>query len=264
VVVGWRHFHDPHAGIAAATFYLLLPYTFLLMPYNGALGGQWHHVWPAALLVWAVVFYRRPTVAGLLLGIAAASVYHPVLVFPVWLSFYRKHGGGRFTAAFVLGGGLCVGWLLVLAWLGGDWPHNITAFWPLEVRDWLPWVSPAADSASFWSGVHWAYRMPVFLLFLVLLFACVLWPAPKNLAHLIAQSAALLLASQLWYADHGGVHVLWYLPLLLLLTFRPNLTTAQAPPIAPETDWVRHLRQVMGRAAGWVVGQPRPPVSTQG
>jgi len=47
VVVGWRHFHDAHAGMAAATFYLLLPYTYLLLPHATGLGdsgttsGRW-------------------------------------------------------------------------------------------------------------------------------------------------------------------------------------------------------------------------------
>ncbi|HZV06977.1 MAG TPA: hypothetical protein VE999_17980, partial [Gemmataceae bacterium] len=30
ILIGWLHFEDLHAGMAAATFYLLLPYTYLL------------------------------------------------------------------------------------------------------------------------------------------------------------------------------------------------------------------------------------------
>ena len=39
-----------------------------------------------------------------------------------------------------------------------------------------------------------------------------LWPAEKNLAELIALSAALLVASQFWYLDKGGALVMLYLP----------------------------------------------------
>ena len=39
IVVGRRHFHDATAGMAAATFYLLAPYT-------GIFVSQEHHVWP--------------------------------------------------------------------------------------------------------------------------------------------------------------------------------------------------------------------------
>src|SRR5205814_1566178 len=43
VVIGWRHFADAAAGMAAATFYLMLPYTGLYV-------GQAGQAWPAALL----------------------------------------------------------------------------------------------------------------------------------------------------------------------------------------------------------------------
>ena len=54
VLIGWRHFGDVHSGMAAAVFYLLLPYTYMLTP-NSTLGlGRWDHVWPMAWMVWAV------------------------------------------------------------------------------------------------------------------------------------------------------------------------------------------------------------------
>src|SRR5262245_61442274 len=52
--IGGLHFQDWHAGMAAATWYLLLPYTALDIT-------QWHHVWPMALVVWAIFAYRLPT-----------------------------------------------------------------------------------------------------------------------------------------------------------------------------------------------------------
>src|SRR5436190_171591 len=54
VYIGWRHFQDISAGMAAATLYLLLPYIAFHIT-------QIHHVLPTALLLWAVVLYRRPT-----------------------------------------------------------------------------------------------------------------------------------------------------------------------------------------------------------
>src|SRR5205823_5888906 len=95
VFIGYRTFQDAPAGMAAATFYLLLPYTAFHV-------AQVHHVWPSALLVWAVACYRRPILAGCLLGLAAGSVFFPALLFPVWLSFFWRRGAGRFAAAFFL------------------------------------------------------------------------------------------------------------------------------------------------------------------
>src|SRR5262249_27990410 len=74
VVIGCRHFQDAPAGMAMATFYLLLPYTAYHVE-------QIHHVWPTALVVWAVAAYRKPTLSGVLLGLAAGTAYFPLLIF---------------------------------------------------------------------------------------------------------------------------------------------------------------------------------------
>src|SRR6516225_6860232 len=60
IFIGARYFQDVAAGMAAATFYLMLPYTGLYV-------GQVDHVWPAALMVWSLAAYRLPMLAGLLL-----------------------------------------------------------------------------------------------------------------------------------------------------------------------------------------------------
>ncbi len=77
-----------------------------------------------------------------------------------------------------------------------------------------------------------AYRLPVLIAYLALVAASVFWPGDKNLAHLIAQSAYLLVASQFWYLDEGGTLVILYLPLVLLMIFRPNLASRRPDPLA--------------------------------
>ena len=62
-MIGYRHFENIKMGIGAATLYLMLPYT-------AQMTGHVDHVLPAALLVWAVVFYRRPALAGIFMGLA--------------------------------------------------------------------------------------------------------------------------------------------------------------------------------------------------
>jgi hypothetical protein len=100
--------------------------------------------------------------------------------------------------------------------------------------------------------------MPVFVLYTAFLMATLFWPSPKNLAHVIALSAAVLIGLQLWYADQGGVYVLWYLPLLLLLVFRPNLADRRPPLIQPETDWLRRVRGAGVRLVIWLLRLPEP------
>jgi hypothetical protein len=252
IFIGSRHFQDAAGGMAAATFYLMLPYTGLYV-------GQAHHVWPAALVVWALVVYRMPALAGLLLGLAAVTTYFPALVFPAWLSFYWKRGAGRFLAAFVLTA--CVG----LAIVGGIlwWSDELAGIIRegMNLSAWQPWRVPSSE--GFWTGVHWAYRIPIFIAYLAFVITTACWPVPKNLAHLIALSAAVFIGVQFWYADQGGVYVLWYLPLLVLLVFRPNLSERRPLPIQPETDWLCRMRRACSRFFGRLVKAPEPPVQAQ-
>jgi hypothetical protein len=67
-----------------------------------------------------------------------------------------------------------------------------------------------------------------------------------------------LIGIQFWYADQGGVYVLWYLPLLLLLAFRPNLGDLRPAVIVPETDWLGRLGRALARATVWLIRGPEP------
>ncbi|HEY1380402.1 MAG TPA: hypothetical protein VGF55_26610 [Gemmataceae bacterium] len=251
IVIGARHFQDAGAGMAAATLYLLLPYIAFHKT-------QIHHVWPTALLLWAVVFYRRPTLAGALVGAAVGSLFFPVVTLPVWASFYWKRGARRFLGAVGLTAGVSLVLTAILLWWDGR--LAAAAGQTFGQYDWLPWRVPSAE--SFWTGVHWAYRIPVFIVYAFFVAITAFWPAPKNLAHLLALLAAVLLGIQFWYADRGGVYVLWYLPILLLVVFRPNLSDRR-PPV-PESDddfvvrTVRVVRRLAGRLAARWRGVPRP------
>jgi hypothetical protein len=250
VMIGYLHFQDASAGMAAATFYLMLPYT-------GIYVGQAHHVWPIVLLTWALVLYRFPLFAGLLLGLAAATAYFPALVFPLWLSFYWRRGAGRFLAGFLLTAGACLAVTAFLLWQTDELAGRVrdALSWPA----WQPWRDIPANIEGFWTGSAWAaYRIPVFIAYLAFVILTACWPYPKNLAHVIALSAAVLIGIQFWYADQGGVYVLWYLPLLLVLVFRPNLSERRPLQINAETDWLtragRALRRWLG---GWLQPQER-------
>jgi hypothetical protein len=250
IVIGRRHFQDAAAGMAAATFYLMLPYT-------GMFVGQWLHVWPMAVMVWAVAAYRKPTLAGLLLGLAAGTVFFPALVLPVWLSFYRGRGLGRFLAAFGLAAGLCLAVTGLVLWRANELDRTLHE--TLSLAAWQPWQEmSAAKLQGFWTGLHWAYRMPVFIAYLAFVLGTAFWPAPKDLAHVIALSAAVLIGLQLWYADQGGVYVLWYLPFLLLLVFRPNLSDRRPGLIHAETDWLTRRRRSLARVCAWLLRIPEP------
>ena len=85
IVIGYWHFENIKMGIGAAALYLMLPYT-------AQMTGHVDHVLPAALLLWAIVFYRRPALAGIFLGLAAGVNYYPLFLLPLWISFYWQRG----------------------------------------------------------------------------------------------------------------------------------------------------------------------------
>jgi hypothetical protein len=229
IAVGWRHFDRPIAGLSAASCYLLMPYTRIAVVDSGQLV-------PAALIVAAVAFYLRPALAGALIGLAAGWMPACVGLIPLWAGFYRGRGAVRFASACLAVVVTCA----LLARLVPDlalWSRALGARTLFEAGL-LPQVE-APESGSFWSGIDVSYRLPVLIVYLAFVVFTTLWPNPKNLGELIALSAALLVASQFWYLDKGGTLVLLYLPLLLLMMFRPNLVTKRPIPPPPRSEAAR-------------------------
>jgi hypothetical protein len=223
IVVGWRHFERPIAGLAVATCYLLLPYTRIALVDSGQLV-------PAALIVAAIAVYTWPMVAGGLIGMAAGWMPACLGLVALWAGFYQGRDRRRFAAialALVATGA-------VLAWAVPPlalWSRAMGAR-SLAEAGLLPQVE-APLTGSFWSGIDVAYRLPVLIAYLALVVFTAFLPTQKNLGELVALSAALLVASQFWYLDKGGTLVLLYLPLVLLMMFRPTLTAKR--PLAGQT-----------------------------
>ncbi|WP_020468384.1 hypothetical protein [Zavarzinella formosa] len=238
LMIGSKTFGDPLTGIAMACLYLLLPCT-------GYQVSQVHHIWPALFLLGAVLWFRRPYVSGALLGVAAGSVFFPVLLFPLWFGFYRGRGTGRFTIGFVAALVLSLGITAAILLSSGELRQYLRV--ALSLSDWQAWKAPRTE--SIWTGSHWAYRLPVFIAYMAFVILTVFWPKPRHLGHVIAQSAAVVIGVQFWYADQGGTYVLWYVPLLLLMVFRPNLTEVRPPEIIAGNwnfrEWV--VRRIIRR-----------------
>ena len=231
VVIGFRHFDNTKTGIAAATLYLMLPYT-------AQMTGRVDHVLPAALLIWAVEAYRRPLVAGALMGLAISVNYYPVFLLPLWLSFYWHRGLLRFSGGVVAMVAVMVASLVFTS-------HDTQQFLE-QLRQMVNWRMPGSAAADgFWSFDQISsYRIPVFVAFLVLSISFAFWPAQKNLGTLLSCSAAVMLGTQFWQAQGGGLHMAWYLPLALLTIFRPNLEDRVALSVLGEgwrIKWRPHL-----------------------
>lgn len=217
------HFGNLQLGLAAATLYLLLPYTALWT-------GNVTHALPSALLVWTAYFYRRPVIAGLLLGLACGAIYYPFALLPLWTSFYWRRGVGRFTTGVLLTLGVLVATLVFTSTDAAMFFARLQQMFGIR----LPAMEDLSGVWAFWNG--W-YRVPILLGFIGLSFSFALWPVQKNLATLLSGSAALMLGVQFWHAHSGGLALAWYLPLLLLTIFRPNLEDRVAGAVVAPSRW---------------------------
>ncbi|WP_372717405.1 hypothetical protein [Novipirellula sp.] len=210
VLIGNWHFGNMRAGVGCATLYLLMPYT-------AQMTGRVDHALPAALLLWAVLFYRKPLVAGIFLGLAAGLVYYPFFLLPLWISFYWRRGVWRFT----IGVAVMLGLLMMLLSLSGV--ESLVD----HLRTMFGLFKPETKSnilGGIW-GLGWnpIWRLPVIVGFVILCSFFAAWPAQKNLGTLIGCSAAVMVGAQFWHGYGGGLYIAWFLPLLLLTIFRPNL-----------------------------------------
>ena len=224
-LVGRHIFGDADVGFAMATLYMLMPCTAYDV-------GKINHVLPAALVVWAIWAYRRPFVSGTLLGLACAMLFFPIFLLPLWAAFYGRRGGLRFASAVVLTTAAILSSLTLLSNDSQTIVRQLLGYFPPAE---LPFraLDPANPSQGFWGPHEAAYSIPVFASYLVMVVALTIWPRRKSLSHVIPHSAAIVIGTQFWYPQQGGVYVLWYLPLLLLVVFRPLMTNHFAPEFKP-------------------------------
>ncbi|WP_437228630.1 glycosyltransferase family 87 protein [Planctomicrobium sp. SH661] len=218
--VGRNLFADRNLGLAMATLYLLLPCT----AYNV---GEFNHVLPAALIVWAFVCFRKPVVSGVLLGLACGTMLFPVFLLPIWSAFYGRRNAGRFVAALC---GVAIVLLACLAITSAD-SDSFVQRTIGENNVILSALSGKSNTSGFWKDLDYlsVYRLPVMVAYFIMLTVMTIWPKSRTVEVLLAQSTAAVVGTQLWYEQQGGVYLLWYLPLMLMVVFRPRLMHLRAP-----------------------------------
>ena len=240
ITIGYWHFENLKMGIGAAAMYLMLPYT-------AQMTGHVDHVLPAALLLWAVVFYRRPLVAGILIGLALSVFYYPLFLLPLWISFYWQRGFARFVTGAL--GSVAV-MVLSLVFVSKD----LASFWEKFQPMFALWIPFTSNLHGIW-GLEWDpwFRLPVIVVCVVLAAGLAIWPSHKNLGTLLSCSAAMMVAVQFWhgFGDGGGMYMAWYLPLTLMTVFRPNLEDRVAFTVLGEGWFLRRRARLaqLGRAA---------------
>ncbi len=210
--IGAVHFQDRTQGVAMATLYLLMPCTSYVV-------CEVNQVLPCAFILWAFVCYTRPFWAGVLMGFACGSMFFPVFLLPIWASFF----GWKKSLRFFTGVGLVALILFgAIALISAD-AYAFTQQTINRIDLQILSFDGGPNETGFWTSVHPAYRIPVMIAFLLMVITLTVCPWKKNLEVLLAYNTAIIVSTQFWYPQLGGVYVLWYLPLLILVVFRPRL-----------------------------------------
>ncbi|MGI9515905.1 MAG: hypothetical protein ACR2NP_02565, partial [Pirellulaceae bacterium] len=210
IFIGYRHFGSFQMGVGMAAIFLMLPYTAMF-------GGDSMHLLPGALLIWAIALYRIPFVAGILIGTAAGVCYYPLFLLPLWISYYWERGRVRFTLGAVISILIVVS---SLAFTSADFASFLA-----QLKSIFGFMIPRQEGLGGIWALNWEswFRLPFLVGFIVLCISYAFWPVKKDLATLISCTAAAMVAVQYWHGDGGGLYMAWYLPLVLLVIFRPNL-----------------------------------------
>jgi hypothetical protein len=237
VIIGVRHFDNLNAGFAMASLYLLLPYTALWT-------GSVEHALPGSLLTWAIVCYRRPLLAGVLIGLASGTIYYPIFLLPLWCSYYWDRGVKRLLTGVAIAMAALVLTLALTAGSFDGFVRHLTQMFGVRIPRTENLQGIWREGPGFWSYV---FRFPILVTFVLLAISFVAWPVRKHLGTLISCTGALMVGAQFWHAHDGGIYVAWYLPLYLMVIFRPNLEERIATAMVPLGWW--HARQQARAAA---------------
>jgi hypothetical protein len=204
------HFGSFHVGVGIATIYMMLPYTVIFT-------GNVLHTVPAALLIWALVCYRVPWAAGIFVGLATGISYYPLFLLALWISYYWERGWRSFLVGFFISILVCVCGLFFTSTDEMDFFRQLQTMFAF----WFPIMD---NLEGIWAlGFNHIWRYPLLIAFVALSVSFAAWPSEKNIGTLVAYTAALMAAVQFWHGFGGGLYVAWYLPLALLVMFRPNV-----------------------------------------
>ncbi|MEP3478027.1 MAG: hypothetical protein ABJZ55_02155 [Fuerstiella sp.] len=227
--IGRRHFNSVQLGISMCCLYLILPCTAYYVHRVG-------HVVPAACMTWAVASYRKPAVAGVLLGLSCGTLFFAIFLLPLWAVFYGRKGSVRFGLSLA---GVAAILFATLAWTSDTTSSFVSKL--VVTANWSAFrLFDAATPLPEHAVGQMFLRFVLAILFFVMLVALTVLPRKRNLENLLASSTAVIVMAQLWYPDDIGSYILWYLPLFLLVMFRPRLDRF-VPPVIDEQSAATRL-----------------------
>jgi hypothetical protein len=120
--------------------------------------------------VWSIVMYRRPLLAGAMIGLAFGTIYYPVFLLPLWISFYWERGLSKFFIGMLLMVGLLV---LALALTSSDMSMFLAG-----LKQMFGWRFPVSSDLSGVGQFYAEYRSPIIVAHVGLSLSC-MWPRTR-------------------------------------------------------------------------------------
>jgi hypothetical protein len=183
---------------------------------------------PAALITAGLWAWPNPWLTGACLGLATGDLLFPVFLLPLWLGSFGGRARLKFLAVYVAIGVACAAVLMhgpqPALWRLDAWLTSVAGAQQMPIRSEL-----LTDAhSSFWAAIAPGSPIPGYLrnglsfAYLGLCLVLFRWPRGKSRTQLIALSAMLICATQLWKGSNGGEYIEWYLPFALLALYSPQ------------------------------------------
>ena len=105
-----------------------------------------------------------------------------------------------------------------------------------QLKSIFGFIWPRSEGLGGIWALNWFswFRLPLLVGYFVLCISYAFWPIRKDLGTLISLTAAAMVAVQFWHGDGGGLYLAWFMPLILMIVFRPNLDHKTALEVLEE------------------------------
>jgi hypothetical protein len=224
-----KKYGDKSKGVLLALVYALCPYVIGI---GGAGGLQWtSHIVGAAFLIFALVYFNRPIVSGLLLGLCCGMLYYPIFLFILWFVYYLRTTGWRaalkFLTAFSAVGLVCLVMIIVYTEPSGEYEglSALSAFiqdtvYQQQFSEWY-----GNSEFSFWGQYP---ELPEFIkpavgILYILFCGLVMFICRNiNMSRLITLTAAILVGTQFVLSHGGGTYIGFYIAPFIIMLFGPQ------------------------------------------
>jgi uncharacterized membrane protein len=177
-------------------------------------------------IIFALLLLHRPTIAGLLLGIATGMLYFPLFLAPLWFGYIWRADGIRkgltFLTAYAAVGIICIIMLISMVHPIDESESALSAFIDDTIAQQQFKEGYGNSPLSFWGQYPkfavWG-KPTTGVLYLLFCLSLAFYPRYIGFDRLIAITAAVLVGTQLVLSFSGGTYIGFYLAPLMLMLF---------------------------------------------